>query len=363
MKRILIAAFVLFLAACTNKPETKQAELAKLRKEQVDLSSKISKLEAEIGEKNVEIVKDVSVYEVVASTFKNFVEVQGKIDAEQNVQVNAEAPGVITRVYVSIGQNVSKGQVLAQIDDAVLRQSLAQVQTQLDLATNLFNRQKNLWDQKIGTEVQYLSAKSQKESLEKQIAIVKQQASMYKIKSPISGTVDQMDYKVGQAIQSGVPGIRVVNTSNLKAKALISETYAGRIDRGDEVKVYFPNINDSLNTTLSFASKTIDPASRSYNIEVNLPSKKAYQPNMLAILKIVDYKKENALTIPIKAIQKSERGDFVYLLEGGKAKRAIVKVGNTYNGYAEILSGIKAGDQVVTMGFNGLNEGDSLKKI
>lgn len=363
MKRILIASVVLFLAACANNPENKQAELAKLKKEQADLNAKISKLEAEIGDKKEEIVKDVSIYEVVASTFKNYVEIQGKIDAEENVQVNAEAMGVITNVYVSIGQNVSKGQVLAQIDDAVLRQNLAQVQNSLDLATTLFNRQKNLWDQKIGTEVQYLSAKSQKESLEKQIAIVKQQASMYKIKSPISGTVDQMDYKVGQAIQPGIPGIRVVNASNLKAKALVSEAYAGRIDKGDEVKVYFPNINDSLSTKLSFASKTIDPASRSYNIEVNLPSRKTFQPNMLAILKIVDYKKENALTVPIKAIQKSEKGDYVYLLEGGKAKRAVITVGNTYNGNAEILSGLKAGDQVVTMGFNGLNEGDSLKKI
>lgn len=363
MKRILIASVVLFLAACANNPENKQAELAKLKKEQADLNAKISKLEAEIGDKKEEIVKDVSIYEVVASTFKNYVEIQGKIDAEENVQVNAEAMGVITNVYVSIGQNVSKGQVLAQIDDAVLRQNLAQVQTSLDLATTLFNRQKNLWDQKIGTEVQYLSAKSQKESLEKQIAIVKQQASMYKIKSPISGTIDEMDYKVGQAIQPGIPGIRVVNASNLKAKALVSEAYAGRIDKGDEVKVYFPNINDSLSTKLSFASKTIDPASRSYNIEVNLPSRKTFQPNMLAILKIVDYKKENALTVPIKAIQKSEKGDYVYLLEGGKAKRAVITVGNTYNGNAEILSGLKAGDQVVTMGFNGLNEGDSLKKI
>jgi membrane fusion protein (multidrug efflux system) len=363
MKRILIASVVLFLAACANNPKSKQAELLKLKKEQADLNAKISKLEAEIGEKKEDIVKDVSVYEVNASTFKNFVEIQGKIDAEENVQVNSEAPGVITKVYVSIGQNVSKGQVLAQIDDAVLRQSLAQVQTQLDLATNLFNRQKNLWDQKIGTEVQFLNAKTQKESLEKQMAIVRQQASMYKIKSPISGTIDQMDYKIGQAVQPGLPGVRVINTSNLKAKALISETYAGIIDKGDEVEVFFPNINDSLSTRLSFASKTIDPASRSYHIEVNLPSKKSFQPNMLAILKIVDYKKENALTVPIKSIQKSEKGDYVYLLEGGKAKRAVVKVGNAYNGYAEILDGIKAGDQVVTMGFNGLNEGDLLKKI
>ncbi|OAQ40748.1 efflux transporter periplasmic adaptor subunit [Pedobacter psychrophilus] len=363
MKKLLIASLVLFLAACSNNPENKQEQLAQLKKEQAELSSKISKLESEIGAKEEFITKDVSIYEVKASTFKNYVEIQGKVDAEENVQVNAEAAGVITRVYVSIGQSVSKGQVLAQIDDAVLRQNVAQIQTQLDLATNLFKRQKNLWDQKIGTEVQYLNAKSQKEGLEKQMAVVKQQADMYKIKSPISGTIDQMDYKVGQAVQPGIPGIRVINASNLKAKAMVSETYAGRIDKGDEVLVLFPNTNDSLKTKLSFASKTIDPASRSFNIEVNLPSKKSFQPNMLAILKIVDYKKENALTVPIKAIQKSEKGDYVYISEGGKAKRAVIKVGNVYDGNAEILSGIKAGDQVVTMGFGGLNEGDSLKKI
>lgn len=361
MKRILIAAVVLFLAACASNPENKKEELAKLKKEQANLNAKIIKLEAEIGDKKVEVVKEVSVYEVKASTFKNYVEIQGKIDAEENVQVNAEAMGVITNVYVSIGQNVSKGQVLAQIDDAILRQSIGQVQTQLDLATNLFKRQSNLWNQKIGTEVQYLNAKTQKESLERQVAIVKQQASMYKIKSPITGTIDQMDYKVGQAVQPGLPGIRVINTKNLKAKALVSEAYAGTINKGDEVQIDFPNINDSLITKLSFASKTIDPASRSYNIEVNLPSKSTFQPNMLAILKIVDYKKDNALTVPIKAIQKSEKGDYVFLFNGGKAKRAVIKVGNTYNGNAEILSGLKVGDQVVTMGFNGLNEGDSLK--
>src|SRR5690606_35387675 len=159
----------------------------------------------------------------------------------------------------TIGQQVSKGQVLAQIDDAVLRQNIAQVQTQLDLAVNVFNKQKNLWDQKIGTEIQFLNAKAQKESLERQIATINQQAEMYKVRSPINGTIDQLDWKLGQAVQPGVPGIRVVNSSNLKAKALVSESYAGRIDRGDEVKVILPDANDSLTTQISFASKSIDP--------------------------------------------------------------------------------------------------------
>jgi membrane fusion protein (multidrug efflux system) len=361
MKKIIIASVVLFLAACGNDPKDKKAELAKLKKEQTDLSTKITKLEQEIGAKQEEIIKQVAVLEVQTSTFKNFIQIQGKVDAEENLQVSPQAPGVLTDVFVSIGQNVSKGQVLAQIDDAVLRQNIAQVQTQLDLANILFKRQKNLWDQKIGTEIQYLNAKTQKESLERQISVIKQQASMYKIKSPISGTIDQMDYKIGQAVQPGAPGIRVVNASNLKAKALVSETYAGRINQGDEVLVIIPDAADSVKTKISFAAKIIDPMSRSFSVEVKLPSKKTYRPNMLSILKIVDYVKENAIVIPIKAIQKSENGDYLMLDENGRAKKVSITIGNIYNGNAEILTGVKKGDRVIMTGLNGLNDGDAVK--
>ncbi|MBC7653740.1 MAG: efflux RND transporter periplasmic adaptor subunit [Oligoflexus sp.] len=361
MKKILIASLVLFLAACGNNPNDKKAELEKLKKEQADINGKIAKLEKEVGSKKEDIVKDVEVYEVKTSNFKNYIQIQGKVDAEKNVQVNPQAAGVITKVYATIGQNVSQGQVLAQIDDAVLRQSMAQLQTSLDLATNLFKRQKNLWDQQIGTEVQYLNAKSQKEGLERQMAVLRQQASMYKIKSPISGTIDQMDYKVGQAVQPGAPGIRVVNANDLKAKASVSEAYAGKINQGDEVTVIVPDATDSVKTKISFAAKTIDPTSRSFNVEVKLPSKKSYRPNMLAILKIVDYTNPNATVVPIRAIQKSETGDYLMLAINGKAQKVDVKVGNIYNGQAEILKGIKAGDKVITVGINGLNEGDTLK--
>ncbi len=364
MKKLVYATIILFLAACGGEPKDKKAQLEKLKKEQADINSKVASLEAELGAgKKDSVTRDVTAYDVTAETFKNYIEIQGRVDAEENVQVNPEAAGVLTKIYVSIGQKVSKGQVLAQIDDAVLRQNVAQLQTQVDLATNLFNRQQKLWDQKIGTEVQYVNAKAQKEGAERQMSVLKQQAAMYKIKSPINGTVDQLDWKLGQAVQPGAPGLKVINASNLKAKALVSETYAGRIDRGDEVQVLFPDANDSLLTKLSFTSKTIDQASRSFNIEVNLPSRNTYRPNMLAILKIVDYKKENALTVPIKAIQKSEKGDYLYLIQGGKAKRVDVKVGNIYNGKAEINSGLKAGDQVITLGFGGLNDGDPVKTI
>ncbi|MDB5013841.1 MAG: efflux transporter periplasmic adaptor subunit [Daejeonella sp.] len=362
MKKLVYLIVIVFLASCGGKATDKKTELADLKKQRSEIDSKIAKLEEETGgDKPAKKILEVTVSEITTGTFKSYVEVQGKVDAEENVQVNPEVPGVVTSVNVRIGQQVGKGQVLAQIDNKVLRQNLAQVQTQLDLAKNLFNRQKALWDQKIGTEVQYLNVKTQKEGLEKQIDILKSQLSMYQIKAPISGTIDQMDLKVGSAVGPGNSGIRIVNANNLKAKALVAETYAPRVNQGDEVQVILPDAQDSINTKLSFASKVIDPVTRSFNVEVKLPSRAKYRPNMLAVLKIADYINKNAITVPVNAIQKSEAGDYVYIAVNGKAKRAPIKTDKVYDGKAEILSGLKAGDKVITLGFADLNEGDSIK--
>lgn len=360
MKQIIYLALVLVVAAC-GKPKDKKAELEKLKKERNELNSKIAALEKEVGATTVQVATDIAVQEIIPATFKNYLEVQGRVDAEQNVQVAPETPGVITAIYVSAGQRVGRGQVLAQLDDKVLRQSISQLQTQLELATSLYNRQKNLWDQKIGTEVQFLTAKSQKEGLQRQLGVLRSQQSMYKIKSPISGTVDKMDLKLGQAVSPGMPGITVVNTSNLKVEANVAESYAGKVNQGDEVEVILPDVPDSLKTKVSFASRVIDPVSRSFNVEVKLPARNVYRPNMLAILRIVDYKINNALTVPINAIQKSETADYVFIAEKGKAKRVNVRTGKVSEGKAEILVGLKAGDKVVVNGMKDLNEGDTVK--
>lgn len=360
MKNLIYLAVLVFLVAC-GKPKDKKAELEQLKKERSALESKIADLEKEIGTKPQQQSVDVAVTELKPVTFNSYVEVQGKVDAQDNVLVSAEAPGVITAIYVKAGQNVSKGQVLAQLDNKVLLQNVAQLQTQLELATTLYQRQKNLWDQKIGTEVQYLNAKTQKEGVERQIAVLRSQLSMYRIKSPISGTVDQMDLKLGQAVSPGMPGITVVNATNLRVKAEIAESYGSKVNSGDDVKVIFPDIPDSLNTQVTFASKVIDPSSRSFMVEVKLPPKRSYRPNMLAILKIVDFHSENALTVPINSIQRSESGEYVFIADRGKAKRANIKSGKVSAGQAQVLSGLKAGDKVITAGFQDLNDGDLIK--
>jgi len=362
MKRIIFVCSAVFLVSCGGKATDKKTELENHKKERVTLNSKITALEAEVGTAAAaNEVKNVGILEVNESSFSNYLEVQGRIDAEDNVQVSPEAQGVVTAVFASIGQNVGRGQVLAQIDDKVLRQNISELQTQLELANSLFQRQKNLWDQKIGTEVQYLNAKTQKEAAERRISTLRSQMSMYKIKAPISGTIDAMDLKVGQAVSPGMSAIRIINASKLKAKAQVAESYAGRVNQGDDVQVILPDIPDTIRTKISFASKSIDPVSRSFNVEIKLPSNRSYRPNMLSILKIIDYKNDKALIVPVNAIQKAENGDYLFVSENGKAKRVNIQVGRVSDGKAEILSGIKAGDNVIVLGTEGLSPGDIVK--
>lgn len=362
MKNLIFVSIALFLAACGGKATDKKVELETLKKQRVEINSKIAALEAEVGAtKASEDVKNVSILEVQESTFSNYLEVQGRIDAEDNVQVSPQAQGVVTAVYASVGQNVGRGQVLAQIDDKVLRQNISELQTQLQLATTLFERQKNLWDQKIGTEVQYINAKTQKEAAERRIATLRSQIAMYKIKAPISGTIDAMDMKVGSIASPGMSSIRIINASKLKAKAQVAESYAGRVSQGDNVQVILPDVPDSINTKISFASKTIDPVTRSFDVEIKLPANSRYRPNMLSILKIIDYKNDKALVVPVNAIQKAENGDYLFISENGKAKRVNIQTGKISGGKAEILSGLKAGDKVLVAGMDGLSEGDIVK--
>lgn len=362
MKRIstLSLATAVFLASCGSKSNDKQAELEKLKKDRIDLNTKIAALEMEVGGAKTESsAKNVSVSEVAESEFISYIEVQGRVDAEENVQVNPEVGGMVTAVYVHAGQNVAKGQVLAQIDDQVLQQNIAEAQNELDLANTLFQRQKNLWDQKIGTEVQFISSKTRKDGAERRIATLNSQLAMYKIKSPISGTVDAMDLRVGQSVAPGMmSAIRLVNASKLKAKALVAESYSGRINQGDQAIIILPDVPDQIETRLSFASKTIDPVSRSFGIEAQLPSNRKYHPNMLTIFKVVDYKNPKALTVPINAIQKAESEQFVFVAAEGKAKRIVIKTGKVFNSRVEVISGLNQGDKVITAGVQNLNDGD-----
>jgi membrane fusion protein, multidrug efflux system len=361
MKKLLIIPAILFLAACSNKPKDKTAELAELKKQQAELTDKIAKLESETTNKDEVKTTEVGVVVAKAGNFTNYVDVQGKIDAQDNVIAYPQAPGIITAINVRPGQAVSRGQVLVQLDNSVLRQQIQQAEVQSGLVRTIYERQKNLWDQKIGTEVQFLQAQANLQSSQKAVAALKEQADMYRIKSPINGTIDQMDLKLGQAAQPGTTGIRIVNANNLKVKADVPETYAGSVKQGNSVKILFPDANDSLMTNITFAARVIDPVSRSFPIEIKLPASKNLRPNMTAVLKIANYSKSNVITIPIKAVQNSEAGNYVYVIENGLAKRKVIQQGNTSTGKVEVLSGLNDGDQVIVEGAGDVEEGDKVK--
>lgn len=367
--RLSIVVAAAILAACSAAtPDDKKAQLEKLKAQQTEISKQVQQLEKEIAaenpaEANIK-TKDVAVTEVTPKKFDHYVQTQGRVEAEDNISVSAKSPGVITAVYVNEGQHVSKGQVLAQIDNAVILRNIESVKTQLELAQTVYERQKNLWDQKIGTEVQFLQAKNAKEGLERQIASLQEQNEMMRIKAPISGTVDEVVVKIGEAVQPGVPALRVVNTSDLKITANVSEAYVTDIRKGNKVLVNIPELKKDLESEVTFVGRTIDPLSRTFAVEIDLPSDPNLRPNMTGIIKVVFHTEPTAITVPINVVQDINNEKIVFVAEtSGKntvARRKVVTVEGVYNGMAQV-NGLEPGSKVITFGYQGLNDGEFIK--
>ena len=367
--RLFAIALAAVLVACSAKSsDDKKSQLESLKKEQADLTKKISALEAEIAKANPDAVtvktKDVTVTELATKKFDHYVQTQGSIDAEENINVSAKSPGTITQVYVTEGQSVSKGQVLAQLDNSIIKANVEGMKAQLELAKTVYERQKNLWDQKIGTEVQYLKAKTDKEALEKQVAATLEQEDMTKIKAPISGTVDAVIAKVGEGAAPGQPAFRVVNTSNLKIKASVSEAYITNIKKGNKVLVNIPELKKQLTGQVKFVGKTIDPLSRTFSVEVNLADNDQLRPNMTATIKVVYHTEPSSIVVPVNVIQSLNNEKIVYIAENdGKqtvARKKVVTVDGIFGTEAQVV-GLQAGDKLITFGYQGLNDGDPIK--
>ncbi|NBA86387.1 efflux RND transporter periplasmic adaptor subunit [Emticicia sp. CRIBPO] len=371
-KYSLIAAMVLIAVACGKKEDNslagKKAKLAELQKTQSTLSADIKKLESEIHKldpNKTEKVKNISVSPLAARNFQHFVEATGRIDAENNVFVSPQMGGAITHLFVKEGDFVSKGQKIATIDNSVMRNTIQEIQTQLETAKTLFERQKALWDQKIGTEIQFIQAKTQVESLERRIATLKSQDALNIVVSPIAGYVDEVRLRAGEMASPGLGIVRVVNFANLKVVANIPDTYAGTISKGDIVKIKLPDLQKEVNATLSFVSQTVNQVSRTFLVEAKIQNfDKQLKPNLTAILNINDQSRASAIVIPQNYIQNTELGSvvFVAVTEGNKkvARSREVKAGLSYNGEVEILSGLTAGDLIITDGYQDLVDGQPI---
>ncbi len=351
----------------------KQTQLSKFKQQQTEISEKIKNLENELksvqkDQLKPEEFKFIGLTEVKTNKFDHYIRVQGKLDGDQNAAVFAEAPGTVSARYADVGQKVVKGQVLAQIDDQQYRNQMESLETQYKFAADMFDKQQRLWNQKIGSEVQYLQSKTTKESLDRQISSLKQQVEKFKIKSPIDGTIEECNIKIGGVVSPDprLAAYRVVAFRNLKVSAEVSEAYSSSVRIGDKLIVLFPDLNKQIETRVDFVSKYINPVNRTFMIETRISNSiQDMKANMIAIIQINDYHADNSILVPMNLIQTDQTGSYVYVVHSkdkfsGAFKQPVV-VGNSYNGVAEILQGLKAGDKVISAGYQELIDGEYVR--
>ena len=387
----VLAAIVLLSSCGSSKKEgdaalnEKKAALEKLKTDKNNLDSKITSLEKEISKldtsaANMPKAKLVALQTLATTEFTHYIELQGRVDAENVSYITPRGgPGQIKAIYVKQGALVKKGQLLLKLDDAIqqqnlvaARQGLESIKTQLSYAKNIYQRQKNLWDQNIGTEVQLITAKNNVATLENQlltsqenIKVVQEQVKTALVYSDVNGVADMVTVRQGEIFGSPGSGvIKIVNNSLLKVVSNIPENYLGSVGKGSSVMVVLPDVNKTINTTVSFVGASIDIINRGYVVEAKLPADPALKPNQIAMMKIKDYSAANAIAIPLNTLQNDEKGKFVLIAntENGKliARKRPVNIGSLNGNLLEIKTGLKAGDALITEGFGSLYEGQLL---
>lgn len=389
---LLTVTTLALLAACggSNKDAAalisdKKAAIEKLKSQNTKNEEEIKKLQAELEKidsntANAAKIKLVNVAPVVVQDFKHYIDLQGHVDAENISYISPRGmPGQVKAVYVVQGQYVKKGQTLLKLDDAIMqqqvvaaRQQLEGIKTQLSFARNLYNRQKNLWEQGIGTEVQLITSRTNVESLENQlksaqesVQVAVEQLKTANVVSDVNGVADIVNIRVGETFQgmtAAGPQIKIVNTSSLKVVSNIPENYLTRLHKGTPVEVVIPDANKKVTSSISLISQAIDITQRGFVAEARIPADPALKPNQTAILKIMDYTAPNAVVIPVNTVQTDETGKYVYVLVQGSngrsvAKKQTVLIGEVYGNNVEIKSGLKGGEQLVVEGYQSLYEG------
>lgn len=376
LNHILIIIAGAFMIACSSKPagsEKKKEKLHDLKQQMVELKKEINMLEEELikEDSSYALEKDKSILvETIKVNPKKFfhkIQIRGTVSSNRNVQISAEAMAKIVKVFVSEGQYVKQGQMLLELDAKILRNNIQELKTSLELATTMYDKQKNLWEKNIGTEVQFLQAKNQKESLEKKLNTAYAQLDNYMIKAPFNGQINSLDVKKGEMMSPGMPICRLVSLEDMHIQADLSERFIGTFKVKDSVLVEFPSLNTKIMTTISSIGKVINEQNRTFRIEVKLPEQVSQnaRPNQLAVLTMTDYVNTKALIVPSKIVQKDARGNYIYVTgkgeEGLVAKKQHVNIGKSYNEQTEILQGLKAKEEILTAGYRDVADGTLIK--
>ncbi len=379
----LLIGFVIVSCGGDKKNSTtsviEKGDLKQLREKRAELvtqadalSKEIELIDAAIGklDDNHKLAL-ISTFTAKDTIFNHYLELQADVQTKENIVLNAEFGGTLQQVYVTEGQKVSKGQTLAKIDDGGLSQQLAQLEIQANLAKTTFERQQNLWNQKIGSEIQYLQAKSNYEAQAKAVAQMKSQLAKTIVKAPFSGTIDDVITEKGSTVAPGTPIVRIVNLGNMYLEAEVPEKYTKSITKGSDVIVEFPILGESLESKITQASSYINPGNRSFNIQIQVPNKNGQiKPNLTAKIKIKDYTNPKVTTVPLSIISENAEGEqYLYVVENiskdnlATAKKVIVKTGKSQGNFVEILEGIKDGDQIVKEGARSVKDGQKVSII
>jgi membrane fusion protein (multidrug efflux system) len=310
----------------------------------------------------------VSTLKTKTESFTHFVELQGNVTTDNLVVITAEFAGLLNKVTVEEGDRVIKGQVLAQIDDGGLTQQLTQMQIQAELAKTTFERQKRLWDQNIGSEIQFLQAKSNYEAQIEAVSQMKQQIAKARVTAPFSGTIDEIIAEAGNNVAPGSPLIRLVNLSNMYIEADVPERFIADVTTGKTVEIEFPVLGKSMSSQVRQAGNFINAANRTFKIEVGVPSKSDFiKPNLTAKLRINDYSNKEAILIPQNIISEDAGGQqYVYAIEEvknqtGKVSRVNISTGKTQGDLIEVTDGLQAGVNLIKEGARSVKEGQTVK--
>lgn len=376
-KALIALSFAILLGACMSTPAPKENEMptdleglktyySSKKAEIQSLKLDLEKIEAELDKLDTtrkEVATIVRLDTAEQKTFRHFIEIQSSVQAIDIVGASSETGGRIINLNAKEGDMVKKGSLIAKMDLETIRKSKEELETQLQLAEQIFERQSRLWEQKIGSEIQYLQAKNSVDALKKSMASLDYQLTRANVYAPISGSIEMVNAKPGEVVSPGMPIVQILNTYNLKVVADVPESYLKNVRKGDKVTVKFPAIGEESTARISKISNIIHPANRTFAAEIRLNNARGkYKPNLLAIMLIEDYKNEDAVIIPQNLIQQDISGQaFVYIAsqEDGKfvVHRHEIETGKAYEGNIEILKGLEGGELIIAEGARSIDEG------
>lgn len=372
MKKIAFTLTALVALSCGQKSIDdliKDKNKTELTKRKTELQAELTKINAALaGDRAPETETLVSLMTVKDTVFNHYLEIQGSVETKENILIQPEFSGTLVTLNVKAGQRVTKGQILGKIDDAGMGQQLASIENQYALAKTTFERQKNLWDKKIGSEIQYLQAQTQMISAQKAVAQMRAQVAKTVIRAPFSGTIDEVFVERGQVVAPNPQGLmRIVNLANMYVQTTVPETYIGKLKPGTLVDVYLTSLGKTYKGKVRQVGSFINPNNRSFGIEVSLPNPdNLLRPNQVAKLKVIDYTVKNAIVVPTNVVQEdAAHNKFVFVatkVDGTKAvaKKVIVKVGKSSDNVTEIISGLAINDKIVTEGATSIADGMKL---